>query len=50
MENPCYLTIACNPKEYFEMYENNVVNKKQKGIKKGSSGMCLESYRGKRNC
>ena len=26
------------------MFENNLVNKKHKGIKKGSSGMCFENY------
>ena len=44
IENPCYLTNACNPKEYFEMFENNLVNKKHWGIKKGSSGISFENY------
>ena len=44
IENSCYLAITYNPKEYFEMFENNLVNKKQRGIKKGSSGMSFENY------
>ena len=43
IDNPCILTIDCNPKEYFELFENNQVYKKQKGIKKGSSGMNFEN-------
>ena len=44
INNPCHLTIACNPKEYFEMFEDKEVNKKHKGIKKSSSGMCFENF------
>ena len=43
IDNPCILTIACNPNEYFELFENNKVNKKHKGIRKGSSGLNYES-------
>ena len=43
-DNPCFLTIACNPKEYYELFENNHANKKHKGIKKGSWGMNFENY------
>ena len=39
IENPFCLTIACSPKKYFEMFENNLVIKKHKG----SSGMCFEN-------
>ena len=35
---------ACNPKKYFELFENNKINKKHKGIKKGSAGMNFENY------
>ena len=35
---------ACNPKEYYELVKNSYVNKKHKGIKKGSPGMNLENY------
>ena len=38
------LAIACNPKEYYELFEKCYVNKKHKGIKKGSSGMNFENY------
>ena len=44
IDNPCSVTIACNPKEYYEMFEDIFVNKKQKGIKKGSPGMDFENY------
>ena len=46
IDNPCFLTIACNPKEYYELFENSHVNKKHKGIKKGSPGMNFENYAG----
>ena len=36
--------MACNPKEYFELFENNKLNKKHKEIKKDSSGMNFENY------
>ena len=42
--NPCYLTITHNPKEYFERFEKRKINKKHRGIKKGSSGMNFENY------
>ena len=42
--NPCILTIAANPKEYFEMFEDKNINKKQKGIKKGSTGIGFENF------
>ena len=32
--DPCYVTLAVNPKEYFEYFESEKVNKKHKGIKK----------------
>ena len=44
IDDPCFLTIACNPKEYYELFENSHVNKKHKEIKKGSSGMNFENY------
>lgn len=44
IDNPCYLRMACNPKEYFAMFENSEITKKHKGIKKGSSGMNFENY------
>ena len=44
IDNPCILTIACNPKEYFELFENSEINKKHKRITKGSSGTNFENY------
>ena len=44
INNPCHLTIAFNPKKYFEMFEDKGVNKKHEGIKKVSSGTCFESF------
>ena len=44
INNPCYVTLAVNPKEYFEYFKSNLTNKKHKGIKKGSPGMEYENY------
>ena len=44
IDNPCFLTIVSNPKEYYELLENSHVNKKHKEIKKGSPGMNFENY------
>ena len=43
IDNPCVLTIAANPKEYFEMFQDKKNNKKHKGIKKGSRGLGFEN-------
>ena len=34
IDNLCYVTIAVDPKEYFEIFKNQKMNKKHKGIKK----------------
>ena len=39
VNDPCYVTLAVNPKEYFEFFTSEKMNKKHKGIKKGSEGM-----------
>ena len=39
IDDPCYVTLAVNPKEYLEYFKSNSTNKKHKGIKKGSTGM-----------
>ena len=39
----CILTLAVNPKEYFELFEDKNLNKKHKGITKGSSGLGFEN-------
>lgn len=44
INNPCYVTLAVNPKEYFEYFKSNRVNKKHKVIKKGSLGMEYGNY------
>ena len=37
-------SLAVNPKEYFEFFCDHSVNKKQKGIKKGSRVMEYQNY------
>ena len=44
INDPCYVTLAVNPKEYFEYFKRKNVNRKHKGIKKGSPGMEYENY------
>ena len=41
-QNIC--TIAVNPKEYFEKFRNRKINKKHKGVRRDTPGMCFESY------
>ena len=38
------MTIAVNPKEYFEEFESENINKKHKGLRKGAKGMEFENY------
>ena len=44
INDPCYVTLAVNPKEYFEYFESEKCNKKHKGIKKGAKGMVYQNY------
>ena len=44
IDDPCYVTLAVNPKEYFEYLKSNSTNKKHKGIKKASAGMEYKNY------
>ena len=44
MKNTNILTIAINPKEYFEKYKDFSINKKHKGLKKNTPGMDFEAY------
>ena len=44
IDDPCYVTLAVNPKEYYEYFKTVNSNKKHKGIKKGSPGMEYENY------
>ena len=41
IDDPCYVTLAVNPKEYFK---SNSTNKKHKGIKKGSAVIEYKNY------
>ena len=43
-DDPCTVTAAVNPKEYFEEFESQVVNRKSKGLRKGTAGMEFEDY------
>ena len=44
INDPCFVTLAVNPKEYFEYFKSENVNKKHKGIKKGLVGMDIENF------
>ena len=44
IDNPCILTFAVNPKEYLEVFDDKNLNKKHKGIKKGSPGLGLKNF------
>ena len=44
INDPCLVTLAVNPKEYFEYFQSHRTNKKHKGIKKGALGMNYENY------
>ena len=44
IDDPCYVTLAVNPKEYFEYFKSESINKKHKGIKKVSVGMEYKNY------
>ena len=44
INNPNVITVAINPKEYFEQYKNCTINKKAKGIRKDTEGMTLDAY------
>ena len=44
IDNPNVCTVAVNPKEYFEKFKNKDINKKHKGVRKGTRGMLFENY------
>ena len=44
IDDPRYVTLAVNPKEYFEYFKSGNVNKKHKEIKKGLVGIDYENY------
>ena len=41
-QNIC--TIAINLKEHFEKFKDRKINKKHKGMRRDTPGMCFESY------
>ena len=43
IDNPNIITLAVNPKEYFEVFRSREINKKHKGIKKSTPGMNFEN-------
>ena len=43
INNPNIITLAVNPKEYFEVFRTREINKKHKGVKKTTPGMNFES-------
>ena len=44
IDDSCLATVVVNPKEYFEAFESQNVNKKHKGLRKGGLGMVFENY------
>ena len=44
INNPCIITLAVNPMEYLEVCKDFKLNKKHKGIKKGSTGLGFENF------
>ena len=44
IDNANIVTIAVNPKEYFEVFRNKAINKKHKGVKKSIPGMNFEAF------
>ena len=44
IDHPSIVTIAVNPREYFEKFESENVNKKHKVLRKGAKGMEFENY------
>ena len=44
IDDLCYVTLAVNVKEYLEHFKSETVNKKRKGIKKGTQGMEYKNF------
>ena len=44
INNPNIITVAIDPKEYFEQYKDYSINKKAKGIRRDTEGTTLEPY------
>ena len=43
IDDPCYVMLAVNPKEYFEYFKSDNVNKKHKGIKRDLQGGTMKT-------
>ena len=44
IDKPNVITIALNPKEYYERFIDHSDNKKHKGLKESTPGMDIDSY------
>ena len=44
VDDSCIVTVAINPKEYFEQFESDNANKKHKGLRKGAPGIEFKDY------
>ena len=44
IDKPNFITIALNPKEYYECFYHHSDNKTHKGLKKSTPGMNFDSY------
>ena len=44
VDNANLITIAVDPKEYYEIFRNKSINKKHNGVKKSTPGMNFESF------
>ena len=44
IDKPNVITIALNPKEYYERFNDHSDNKKHKGLHKSTRGMDFDSY------
>ena len=43
IDDPCVVSLV-NPKEYFEVFNSQAVNKKHQELRKGAAGMEFEDY------
>ena len=44
IDDPCVVSVVVNPKEYFEVFKSQAVNKKHQELRKGAAGMEFEDY------
>ena len=47
INNQHICTIAINAKEYFKKFRHKSINKKHKGVKKDTKGICFDAYANK---